>query len=78
MMIHLFGHMLQLLDDQLWKTPSGLGLRQCVKRTSRYRGNYLCGLMSIIHTSLLRCEFASVSPHLRPLFLLSLHVSYKI
>ncbi|XP_042045014.1 O-fucosyltransferase 38-like [Salvia splendens] len=27
----------KLLDDQLWKTPSGLGLRQCVKRTSRYR-----------------------------------------
>ncbi|XP_047965589.1 O-fucosyltransferase 38-like isoform X2 [Salvia hispanica] len=26
----------KLLDDQLWKTPSGLGLRQCVKRTSRY------------------------------------------
>ncbi|XP_047965590.1 O-fucosyltransferase 38-like isoform X3 [Salvia hispanica] len=27
---------IELLDDQLWKTPSGLGLRQCVKRTSRY------------------------------------------
>ncbi|KAL1531540.1 O-fucosyltransferase 38 [Salvia divinorum] len=27
----------KLLDDQLWQTPSSLGLRQCVKRTSRYR-----------------------------------------